>query len=70
MIFDQLASMLNIDPSLIAETFTRQITGLVTSGSDILNCVDYFSAAGDMYQTGICVSQLVKLLFDINISNT
>ena len=77
-ILDLLAQMLNLDPSLIVETLTRQVTAGFTIDPNIFTTIggvftsgDAFSDASnfDWFDWGWNLGQLIKVFFDFTINN-
>lgn len=77
-ILDLLAQILNLDPSLIVETLTRQITAgftidptIFTTIGDVFTSADAFSedSTFDWFHWGWSLGQLLKVFFDFTINN-
>lgn len=77
-ILDLIAQMLNLDPSLIVETLTRQITAgftidptIFTTIGEVFTADDAFDADStfDWFDWGWNLGSLIKVFFDFTINN-
>jgi hypothetical protein len=77
-ILDLFAQLLNLDPSLIVETLTRQITAGFTIDPNIFTNIGAVFTSDDAFDAdstfnwfdwGMSLGQLLKIFFDFTINN-